>query len=184
MIQQIIYYNFQSIAYQVNSNHRESPPSHALWFDNAQLMAIPLANGSGGTEESDVILIDDEEEENAITSDNQFAKKHSNSGLSIQDEQKFHICKICQSKLSSSYNLKRHMMIHTGKKKFPTKVKNSFSDPKNECVQYAVCSLCIVFVILNLCPFQGKNHSSVCCAIVGSENKVIYVNIKKFTNPI
>lgn len=98
----------------MNSNHRESPPSHTLWFDNSQLKAMPLANGSGGTRECDVILIDDDEE-NEIRSDNQFVKKRHNRGLSIHDEQKFHICKICDSKLSSSYNLKRHMMIHTGK---------------------------------------------------------------------
>lgn len=98
----------------MSSNHRESPSSHALWFDNSQLKAMPLVNGSGRTRESDVILIDDGEE-NEIKSDHQSAKKNYR-GLSVHNEEKFHICNICHSKLSSSYNLKRHMMIHTGMK--------------------------------------------------------------------
>lgn len=78
---------------------------------------MPLVNGSGRTRESDVILIDDEEE-NEIKSDNQFAKNSNyyNRDLSVHNEEKFHICNICHNKLSSSYNLKRHMMIHTGMK--------------------------------------------------------------------
>lgn len=109
-------------AYQVSSNHRESPPSHALWVDNSKLKAMPLAAGSGETKECDVILIDDEEEENENKSDNQFAKKHSSRGLPIHDQQKFHICEICHSKLSSSYNLKR--LVQTLKIKFCTGNQN------------------------------------------------------------
>lgn len=93
-------------AYQVSSNHSEP---HAIWFDNSQLRSVPLNRSAN--ESDDVILIDDDD-----GNDNQYNDEKHNGGLLMhnQYEQKFHICEICHSKLSSSYNLKRHMMIHTG----------------------------------------------------------------------
>lgn len=100
---------FLSAAYQVMSNHSEP---QAIWFDNSQLKSLPLTVNSS-TGDSDVILIDDD------NSDDEF-NENSNGGLTHEPpldnsvEQKVYSCDICHSKLSSSYNLKRHMMIHTG----------------------------------------------------------------------
>lgn len=116
-----------SIAYQVMSNHNEP---QTIWFDNSQLKSLPMnsstgdysrsSNSSNGSS-SDVILIDDD------NSNDEF-NENSNGGLTHEPsngstEQKMYSCNICHSKLSSSYNLKRHMMIHTGKRKTIHKTK-------------------------------------------------------------
>lgn len=104
---------FLSVAYQVMSNHNEP---QTIWFDNSQLKALPM-NSLTGDSNSDVILIDDDDN----NSDDEF-NENSNGGLTHEPsgnsgEQKVYSCGICHSKLSSCYNLKRHMMIHTGTEK-------------------------------------------------------------------
>lgn len=96
------------LAYQVMSNHSEP---QTIWFDNSQLKSLPLNSSTG---DSDVILIDDDDSDD----DDDFIE-NNNGGLSYEPsdnsgDQKIYSCDICHSKLSSSYNLKRHMMIHTG----------------------------------------------------------------------
>lgn len=103
---------FLSAAYQVMSNHSEP---QTIWFDNSQLKSLPM-NGNTTDNIDDVILIDDDD------SDDDF-NENSNGGLthepssenSSSAEHKVYACDICQARLSSSYNLKRHMMIHSGK---------------------------------------------------------------------
>lgn len=104
---------FLSVAYQVMSNHNEP---QTIWFDNSQLKSLPM-NSLTGDSNSDVILIDDDDN----NSDDEF-NENSNGGLTHEPsgnsgEQKVYSCGICHSKLSSCYNLKRHMMIHTGTEK-------------------------------------------------------------------
>lgn len=106
------------LAYQVLSNHNEP---QAIWFDNSELKSSPEADSD------DVILIDDDDgdgnDNDSSGGSGDFENTNSNSNSLIQEpsdnnssssEQKLHTCGICNSKLSSSYNLKRHMMIHTG----------------------------------------------------------------------
>lgn len=97
------------------SNHSEP---QTIWFDNSQLKSLPLNSSTG---DSDVILIDDDEDGGGDgdhdDSDDDF-NENSNGGLTHEPsdnltEQKMYSCDICHSKLSSSYNLKRHKMIHS-----------------------------------------------------------------------
>lgn len=109
------FFGFLSVAYQVMSNHSEP---QAIWFDNSQLKSLPLNSSTG---DSDVILIDDDDDVNDGDSDDDF-NENSNGGLTHEPsdnstEQKMYSCDICHSKLSSSYNLKRHKMIHSGMEK-------------------------------------------------------------------
>ena len=108
------------IAYQVMSNHSEP---QTIWFDNSQLKTIPLNSSMG--DGSDVILIDDDDDNDngdggaADDDDDDDFNENSNGGLTHEPsdnltEQKMYSCDICHSKLSSSYNLKRHKMIHSG----------------------------------------------------------------------
>lgn len=96
------------LAYQVLSNHNEP---QAIWFDNSELKSLPEPD-----ERDDVILIDDDDDDgNSSSVDNSNSNSHEPSdNNSSSGEQKLHTCDICHSKLSSSYNLKRHHMIHTG----------------------------------------------------------------------
>ncbi|XP_055296299.1 zinc finger and SCAN domain-containing protein 12-like [Sitodiplosis mosellana] len=109
---------FDEYAYQVMSNHSEP---QTIWFDNSQLKSLPLNSSTG---DSDVILIDDDDDNDGDhdDSDDDF-NENSNGGLTHEPsdnltEQKMYSCDICHSKLSSSYNLKRHKMIHSGEKPF------------------------------------------------------------------
>lgn len=94
-------------AYEVLSNQNEP---QAIWFDNSELKSLPEAEDN-----DDVILIDDDNDNDGNSSgiDNGTQPSDNNSSSS-SGEQKLYTCKICHSKLSSSYNLKRHHMIHTG----------------------------------------------------------------------
>lgn len=88
----------------MSSNHNESN-----WFDDS----MPL---NSSTEGSEVILIDDDDDDddsNCNGLNNGNSKSNVMFGHRV-NEQKIYSCDICHSKLSSSYNLKRHMMIHTG----------------------------------------------------------------------
>lgn len=108
------------LAYQVLSNHNEP---QAIWFDNSELKSLPEAEDSG-----DVILIDDDDDDgngngnggggngnnssvcgDFETSNNSLTREPSDNNSS-SGEQKLYTCDICHSKLSSSYNLKRHHM--------------------------------------------------------------------------
>lgn len=101
-------------AYQVLSNQNEPK---AIWFDNSELKSLPEE-----VEDSDgVILIDDDRNDDSGSGGDDAHTFGSNGGLnepsdnnSSSGEQKLHTCDICHSKLSSSYNLRRHLMIHTG----------------------------------------------------------------------
>lgn len=84
----------------MSSNHNESD-----WFDNSMPM-------DSSTEGSEVILIDDDDEDNNCNGSNLKTNEMFSNRI---NEQKQYSCCICHSKLSSSYNLKRHMMIHTGR---------------------------------------------------------------------
>lgn len=99
------------LAYQVLSNQNEP---QAIWFDNSELKSLPEA------EDSDVILIDDDDGDDGNGNgnggndssgdfDNSLTHEPSDTNSS-SGEQKLYTCGICQSKLSSSYNLKRHHM--------------------------------------------------------------------------
>lgn len=95
------------LAYQVLSNHNEP---QAIWFDNSELKSLPEA------EDSDVILIDDDDgddgnggNDSSGDFDNSLTHEPSDTNSS-SGEQRLYTCGICESKLSSSYNLKRHHM--------------------------------------------------------------------------
>lgn len=95
------------LAYQVLSNHNEP---QAIWFDNSELKSLPEAEDS-----DDVILIDDDDNGNDDNSSGDFENSNSftlepSDNNSSSGEQKLYTCDICHSKLSSSYNLKRHHM--------------------------------------------------------------------------
>lgn len=97
------------LAYQVLSNHNDEP--QAIWFDNSELKSLPEADSD------DVILIDDDDDDGNGSKDNKSDFETSNSLThepsdtnSSSGEQKLYTCDICHSKLSSSYNLKRHHM--------------------------------------------------------------------------
>lgn len=161
---------FDEYAYQVMSNHNEP---QTIWFDNSQLKSLPMnssigdysrSSNSSNNSSSDVILIDDD------NSDDEF-NENSNGGLTHEPsngstEQKMYSCNICHSKLSSSYNLKRHMMIHTGEKPFECEIcKRRFREQsdlrKHKKVHnndtQSKCSAC------NRYP-PASRHSSKCIA--------------------
>lgn len=104
--------------------------------------------------ESEVILIDEEDdgdESNGIdhNGDNQqdlFDKQHY-----FFNSNKPHVCKICFKTVANRYNLKRHMMIHTGERPYGcdmcTKRFREFCDLKkhrrvHSCETSYVCMVC------------------------------------------
>lgn len=97
---------------------------NSIWSDESQANSTPL---NSSVCDNDVILIDDDDDDDDDCGDDGDHSLNGNSngfysgrGLGKNDvangmgEAKSYTCDICQSKLSSSYNLKRHMMIHTG----------------------------------------------------------------------
>lgn len=102
-----------SVAYQVMSNHSEP---QTIWFDNSQLKSLPLNITRG---DNDVILINDDDSGDDFNENSNGGLTHEPSDNST--DQKIYSCDICHSKLSSSYNLKRHMMIHTGTRQYKKK---------------------------------------------------------------
>ncbi|XP_031617255.1 zinc finger protein 431-like [Contarinia nasturtii] len=105
---------FDEYAYQVMSNHSEP---QTIWFDNSQLKSLPM-NGNSTGDSDDVILIDDDDSDGDFNENSNGGLTHEPSGNSSSAEQKVYSCDICKARLSSSYNLKRHMMIHSGEKPF------------------------------------------------------------------
>lgn len=121
-------YRSQSIAYQVNSNllrkQSRDLSKNSHWSDESQANSTPLNSAAS---DNDVILIDDDDDDDddddGDDGDHPFSGNSNgfySGGLGMSDvaigmgEPKVYTCDICYSKLSSSYNLKRHMMIHTG----------------------------------------------------------------------
>lgn len=95
-------------AYQVKSNHYESD---AVWFDNSRLKTMDLSSLSA---DDNVIEIDsDDDDFDDDFGDNEYPSGLTNTADDTGDE-KANTCDICHRKVASSYNLKRHMMIHTG----------------------------------------------------------------------
>lgn len=69
--------------------------------------------------DSGVIEIDSDDDDEF---NDDFDEEDSTSGLPIDENsdetgEKANTCDICHRKVASSYNLKRHMMIHTGKRR-------------------------------------------------------------------
>lgn len=104
--------------YQVKWNG----PSEPMLFDNSEIRKMDMTDDDDYDEDDvdeagNVILIESEDDGSG-ESNSLLAAHRLNADGSTSDaggERKMYECDICFRKVASSYNLKRHMMIHTGK---------------------------------------------------------------------
>lgn len=97
-------------------------PSEPMLFDNSEIRKMDMTDDDDYDEDDvdeagNVILIESEDDGSG-ESNSLLAAHRLNADGSTSDaggERKMYECDICFRKVASSYNLKRHMMIHTGK---------------------------------------------------------------------
>lgn len=106
-----------NIGYQVKWNGQSEP----ILFDNSEIRKMDMTDDDDYDEDDvdeagNVILIESEDDYSG-ESGSLMASGSLNADGSTSDagDRKMYECDICFRKVASSYNLKRHMMIHTGK---------------------------------------------------------------------
>lgn len=103
--------------YQVKWNG----PSEPILFDNSEIRKMDMTDDDDYDEDDvdeagNVILIESEDDGSG-ESGSLRTSRIKNADGSTSDaggDRKMYECDICCRKVASSYNLKRHMMIHTG----------------------------------------------------------------------
>lgn len=106
-----------STGYQVKWNGASEP----ILFDNSEIRKMDMTDDDDYDEDDvdeagNVILIESEDDGSG-GSGSLRASGRLNTDGSVSDtggDRKMYECDICCRKVASSYNLKRHMMIHTG----------------------------------------------------------------------
>lgn len=106
------------IGYQVKWNG----PSEPILFDNSEIRKMDMTDDDDYDEDDvdeagNVILIESEDDGSGESGSLRASGRLNVDGSSSDagGDRKMYECDICCRKVASSYNLKRHMMIHTGK---------------------------------------------------------------------
>lgn len=167
---------------------------NSSWSDESPRNSSQLNSSSSA---DDVILIDDDDDDDDRDDDynddddddddgdHRFSGNSNglySNGLGLNHvangtgEAKAYTCDICHSKLSSSYNLKRHMMIHTGKARVIWYfVFVSRSMPFGRLLSVRVLSVCI--------PYVGDGNGNILLCFFVFFSLVIFVCLRfLFTN--
>lgn len=107
---------FLSVGYQVGWNYSEQKN---VLLDEDQFDGTNASTSRSG--DDDVILIDsddgNDDEDDISKGEGSFSSMNNfnNNETGDPNDRKVYECDVCFRKVASSYNLKRHMMIHTGK---------------------------------------------------------------------
>lgn len=89
-------------------------PSEPILFDNSEIRKMDMTDDDDYDEDDvdeagNVILIESEDDGSGES-----GSLRASGSLHADADRKMYECDICFRKVASSYNLKRHMMIHTG----------------------------------------------------------------------
>lgn len=112
---------FQYTGYQVKWNNG---PSEPILFDNSEIRKMDMTDDDDYDEDDvdeagNVILIESEDDGSGGSLRAPGSLHADGSTSDAGGDRKMYECDICFRKVASSYNLKRHMMIHSGKYRAP-----------------------------------------------------------------